>query len=395
METLTPTLAAAYAAHTQYPIELVEVVPRGANSATPALATLDVQGGTTDLDTTRPVRRSLGSLAVPIGGANADLLELLDLTAPYELRLRYGRDTSWPVAETPEYNACGVYGYDKPARTTDAKGERVLMLSGQDRMQKLSSLRWTDPFTVQKNTLIPAAMRAIVGNRWPRSAIPLEFDFSACVGHPIMEMTTPTYIFGSDNTVTDPTQDLISLAAAGGCECSFNGEGRLAVNPWVSPDTAPVVAWYDEESNARIVSVQDQGDLSRTYNGVVVTGGNSSDPVNRAEWWDTDPSSPTNIDIFGKVPAFYDSPLIRSVGQAYVVAQAFGHRLRMGGYVLTLNTVSNGAYEGSDALSVVSDEADLTGVYLLEKFNLGLGPSATAMQIVSRLTNQLIGVSIT
>lgn len=567
MQALSASLAAAYAAQVQYPDTVVDVVPRGADLSTPALATLTIAGGSADMDQTRPVRRQLQGLTVPVGGPNDALVprkagDLLHPVTGNELRVLYGRAhqgdnllptwqsdppdglagwNSWvpiqrpgsngwngatatwldasvkpgsgsvvvnatgfgwiepgvPIAVIPgfsyvlvawvmglsgavsgvgigleafgtdgsylnqavtgdapqsawapvvgtvviprtlgvteaylyvepnstatvaysalgmfaggpadatrtltptaEHSEVGYFGLQGTPQLVDTDGNLLLTLAGQDRIATLQRFRWTKPFQARGNTKIPDAIRMIVANRWPRAAIPLRVDFSACAGHPVMEQTIPNSVFGADHQGADPVGDIQALATAGQCEVYFGPDGRLLIVPYVQPGAAaPVLSFTDGQNAGAMVQLERDMDPAKVYNGVVVTGGNSTDKGVRGEWWDTDPSSPTYVETFGEVAAFWDTPLIRDPSQADAVARALGSRLRLGGEVLQLQTIPNGAYEGSDGMTVISDQDGVDGTYLLEKWsNLDLSESPKPMTITSRTTNQTFGEAVT
>jgi hypothetical protein len=244
-------------------------------------------------------------------------------------------------------------------------------------------------------------MRRIVAARWPASLQPPSIDFTACpAGHPIFTFDLPNSVFGSDHTASDPFADLTSLAVVAGCEIYLKPDGNLAVMPYVDPDTAVPVGTFTDGENVELIAPlpleqldRDQ-DVGTTYNGVIVTGGSSTDPTCRAEWWDTNPASPTYVGTYGEFPAFYDTPAIRHKAQAEHVARALGAKLRTSGEVITLAAIPNGAYEGSDAFALVAPEVMDDGVILLEKLTLDCGEDGKAMGLTSRLTNSTEGVKL-
>lgn len=409
MQTQSADLKRALVAGRQWPVSIVEVIPGGAGPADAALATLDVDGGSVANDESRASRRSAtgltctdntGSLTPGVVG------DLLHPATGNELRIRSGRRwtspssvTFDPITRAPivvpgqvltEYNAAGVFRFDKLPIVDDQASVRMTV-AGLDRAFAISRSRWTDAFRLPRQTLLLDAIRRILADRWT-GARPLVFDASACTDHDILEMTTPNAILGTDQTNTDPWADCVTLATAGGCELFVNEVGTVVIRPFVDPLTAPQVATFTEGADCTVTNVSREIDPTRTFSGIVVTGGAGKDKACRAVVWNTNPASPTYVGKVGYIPAFYDSPLLRTIGQCYLVGEGLLHRLQLSSEVLTVTAVPNPGFEAADAVFFSRKRLEATGVYGLSSFDLPLDPTAT-MTVVTRSTSDIPDVA--
>lgn len=301
-------------------------------------------------------------------------------------------DTGRPLEPDVDLNAAGVYRFDK-LPVVDSAGALMMTVAGLDRAFGISRHRWTDTFHVPTETTILDGIRRIAVDRWTGSR-PLVIDATACAGHPILEQTVPNSILGTDQTNTDPYADMTAFATAGGCELFFDEVGRLVVRPFIDPGGEVAVASYTEGIDCAMTDLQREIDPTRTFSGIVVTGGSGTDRACRAVVWDEDPTSPTFVGKVGYIAAFYDSPLLRTPYQCRLVGEGLLKRLRLSSEIATFSAIPNPGLEGADAVYLSRERVKATGIYGVSGYTLPLD-MVSAMSLTTRSTTDIPAHSIT
>ncbi len=192
----------------------------------------------------------------------------------------------------------------------------------------------------------------------------------------------------------DPwTEAIQGICLAIGWEAYFDGWGRLCARPIPDPAVDVPVWTLSDGSDGRprtIVGYSYTVDDSTSFSHVVATGVSSGneDPV-RGEWFDTDPTSRTNIyGSFGVVTTTFESAAIQTQADADQAASAIGRYARGSAQTLQVDHLPVPFLVPSDVIAVVRPSAGLNGSYWLNGFTIPLGVAAAQTSELYRQTQQ-------
>lgn len=199
----------------------------------------------------------------------------------------------------------------------------------------------------------------------------------------------------SDATVPPTTWDedrwgaIEELATAIGCEVFCDPAGRYVIADVADPATA--VPTYE-------ISVGAEGSLKRiargfhregVYNAVVVRSSATTDtaPIQQVAR-DNDVASPTRYGgPFGKVPRFWSSPLITTIGQALLAAQTILFKSLGMARAISVEGLPDPTIDAGQVARVVTDlERPLGEVHVIEAFPLRLAVGGDPFVIRTRTT---------
>lgn len=335
-----------------------------------------ISGDWTD-DRKATVRRSC-RLALP---PSADLIPAAEWSADgglwpvgNEIQLRSGiRYTDGSTELVP----IGRYRIAKPS-TVDNGRELTLSVEGFDRSRAVSRARFATPYAIASGTDYALAIRDLLLSRLPILSID-DFQFMATDGSdggPTFK--TPGLLFTNQD---DPWVKAVEMAQSFGAELFFDGMG----NPVLRLERDPLFndpEWdYAEGEGTNLLGVDRALDDDGSYNGVVVNSSNSELTVPlHAEYWDTNPDSPTYYDpakpeesSYGPVPFFMDSQYIVTQEQADLAA--INNFLRVAGITETVNfnAIVHPAHESGDIVSVKRQRVNVDAVYVMDSLRCGLG----------------------
>lgn len=256
----------------------------------------------------------------------------------------------------------------------ETEGGVNITVEGQDRSLKISRNRWTDTYTVPRNTNVVTAITDLLQDRW--DDIQLSFATS--------DETVGKSVFGTE-TDNDPWQDARKLAKSAGLDLYFDGDGVARLEPVPTYEETTPVEIYTENEEAMVLNVKRSLNTEQTYNGVIAVGSNSnSDSVYRAEVWDEDPESPTyRFGKFGSVPRFYSSPMIQTQRAAEKVAIALLSRSKGAQESISWSQIVDPSLEAGDLISLTNTATKVNQFLIIDRMTIPLQAS-TSMSCIAR-----------
>lgn len=257
------------------------------------------------------------------------------LLAPYgnEIFIRWGIDAGASTLWVP----MGYYRIDDTEQAHSSSG--LIRTGGPDRMQGLIDARLTQPRQYSRFDTIAAVVFDLVFDVYPQALVLWDDD----------DEQLP---LGRDLVIEeDRYAALRDIATSRGKVVYFDSEGVLRFETAPDPDD---IVW-DIHAGAGGVLVSSSRSVSREgmYNAVVARGQGATESPAVGMAFDTGPNSPTRWGSrFGKVPRFYESPLLTTDGQARSAAAAILARTLGAPYSVKFDTVPNPALRPRQAVRI-------------------------------------------
>lgn len=278
------------------------------------------------------------------------------LLAPYgnEIFVRRGVDLG---ASGPFWVPLGIFRIDTPEQDDSPDGP--IRLSCPDRMSGIIDSKLLEPRIFESNTAVSAVFDNLVQEIYPDAVIIFDDDSGSSA-------------LGRDLVVErNRYEALRDLADGLGKILFWDGQGILRINS--APDPSEFV-W---EVNAGFQGVQIQASRRATrvgtFNAVVASGegGDTVDPV-RGVAVDANPLSPTFFGgRFGRVPHFFESPLITTPVQAVNAATAILRRNLGMHYNVDFRAVVNPSLIPYDPIRVRYEDGNRE-LHIMEKLTIPL-----------------------
>lgn len=330
---------------------------------------LTIEDGSVTMDSRREIQRDCDLQIVPTELSSKDIYRLLMLPQT-EVKIERGLR----IGGVEIYIPLGVFSTDN-CEISRSKGGLV-KFAGSDRAKKISRARFIDPFVVTRGTTIASAGAALISDRLPSA----EHDFTA-----VTEATDAQLVFeaGADS---DPWKSARDMFAGFGYDLHFDGNGVCRATPIPDPATSRVAFSFGSGEANMLLDATTTGSLEKTYNGVVACG-EGSDVVAavRATAWDEDVQSPTYVG-YGKVPYFYFSPLLTTLGMCEQAARTMLAKVKGSTEQITWPAIVNPALEPLDVVTINVDGAESTCV--IDSLTIPLKASAS-MSAIARETRRL------
>lgn len=230
-----------------------------------------------------------------------------DLLTPKgtEIRISRGLWVTQPDGVSGyEYVPLGVFGLVEPQVRSHSDGV-VIEIKGFDRVDKLRSLHFEDPWVVEDGTPVHVALAAIIADRMPDVSI--RVTPSAWV--------VPEIAF---DRLSSPWDAIRTLCESAAYVAYFDQLGQAVVEPITEIETGIT---YTIGASSVLMNVSRKFQpAEKVYSGVITRGQHPDYTPIRAELWDMDPSSPTYADgPFGRRPYGVWSDTIVSNEQAAAV----------------------------------------------------------------------------
>lgn len=231
----------------------------------------------------------------------------------------------------------------------------VIRITGEDRMANLRDSRVPSPLQFTASTSVASVLDFLVQDVMP--GIVTVYDTVNWPGG-----TAAATTLGSDHFVDrDRLAFIQELVAAYGKICYFDYAGRFIVK---DPPATTGGSVFNINSGRNGVLVHATRTVSRdgVYNAVVAAGeaADANVPPVYAIAVDNDPASPTLYGgTFGKVPKFFTSSFITTVGQATSAAQKLLSSSHGLPYSVSLGVVPNPALEAWDVVTVTYADGEV------------------------------------
>lgn len=345
-------------------VSRARIITPGVTGANPAGTDLRIIDGAVTLDATADIRATLDLTVAepwPAGNTTAHLV-------PYGTELAVSRGVVFGNGAI-ERAPLGIFRVTSVEQDDGPDGP--LRISAQDRMGAIVDARLIAPVQYSATTTYGAILLDLVDDVLPGQ--PIEWD----------DTTNLTAIGRKVVVEEDRFAFLNELVTAVGKVWFFDYRGVLVIKN--APD--PTVAVFDVDAGANGVLVSLSRALTREgmYNAVVATGEGADEvPPPFGVAYDLDPASVTYWEgSFGKVPKFFNSPMLITNTQARNAARSMLTTSLGLPYSVSFGVVPNPALEPLDAVRVVyppqlnRSPASSSEVHVLEQLTIGFGASTT------------------
>lgn len=353
-----------------------------------SLGAIPVLGGDWTDDRFASVRRRC-SLSLP---ALPELIPTKDWKADNglwpvgnEVQLRVG--VQYDDGSTESVPA-GRYRLTRPT-LQDTGVDITLTVEGYDRSRVVSRNRFTKPYAVRKGTDYATAIKALIKSRIPTLAeTDYRFIMTTNGSSGGRSFSTPDLLFTNND---DPWTKATEMAESIGAELFFDSLGRIVLRAVQDVANAPVVWDYAEGDGTNLLTVDRSLDDETAYNGVIVDSSNTQLPKPiHAEYWDTDPSSPTYYDpsspsfsTYGAVPYFMNTEYITTQAQANQAARSNFDKVSGISEQVAFSAIVHPAHESGDVVSISRARANVNDIYIMDSIRCGLGYTGT-MDVATR-----------
>jgi hypothetical protein len=290
------------------------------------------------------------------------------ILTPFGTRLRPYRGVIYDDGTTEVY-PLGVFQLAKTTVDDSVGGSPAISIEASDLSRTISRNSFTSVYTVDAGTNVIDAIKGIVELTLPD----VEYD---TISTSITTSSPQVYDISSD-----PWSAVTTLATSLGCEAYFNAKGLLVVAP--PPDLAALPSpefTYIEGQGCTMLSLSRVYTDEPGYNGVIVTGESPGDelPPVRGEAWDMEPSSPTyRYGPYGQVPMFVTDQVVTTVEDATAMATSLLNAQLGFSSQLTITAGVNSTYEAGDVIEVSRARSHVSGLYVVDSFNVPLQGSGT------------------
>ena len=327
------------------------------------ISTLSVVGGNAQMDATQSTRSSCHlTLQDPTGALVPNAAsDILQPYSGYTLQLRRG--IQYGDGSTETFPLGVFWPYNPPVQDTGSGLQ--ITIDGYDTSKIIARSRWTTPYNVAGGTNTADAIRALINSRMTG----LLYNVTRT------NSTVPATTFGADTSQNDPWNDAQALAASDGMEVFFDANGVVVIRPVVNPDTAPVVAVYDDGPNCTVTEFDRTNNGDVIYTGVIVTSEGSGVPSPiRSERW----LANTNI----KIPFFYATSMITTQAQADAVADQLMQQVTRAEYGVVIKAIPDPRQQVGDVIRVRRAKSKIDDIFAITQLTMPLDPQTT-MQITT------------
>lgn len=328
---------------------------------------LDAIDGEVSVDGKAAVRRGLTVKCIDRTGQltpeNAE-----SVLTPFGTEIRPYRGVIYDDG-TAEIYPLGVFRLAKTQVDDSVGGSPAISIESFDLSRTISRNKFTSVYTVPAATNVIDAIKGIITLTLPAA----DYD---TISTGIVTSSPQVYDISSD-----PWEAVTTLAQSIGCEAYFDAHGVCVIAP--PPDLAALPSpefTYVENQGCTMISLSRVFTDEPGYNGVIVTGESPGDelPAVRGEAWDMEPSSATyRFGPYGQVPMFVTDQVVTTVEDATAEATSLLNAQLGFSSQLTITAGVNAAYESGDVIKVERARSHVSGLYVLDSFNIPLQGSGT------------------
>lgn len=239
-----------------------------------------------------------------------------------------------------------------------AGGGKSLKIHAVDLSKLVSANPWGSGFVIQTGENYAEAAKRFLLNR-----LPSQTQFRLCT----TTRTTPEpFIYGLSQG-GDPWKDLKEFLLPASLECFFDAAGVFVLRQIPDPAFGVPVWTVDDDAHPVITDLSEELTADQVYNYVTVKGeGTSSKNAVSATAFDDNPLSPTYIlGDFGTRSVTITLPGLTTPDQAQIAANAILTGSLGGSQVITISMVPNPALEPGDLIRLDVEDAEMSGIYLV------------------------------
>lgn len=287
--------------------------------------------------------------------------DLWDTLSTVGVELRPYRGLRYPSGEV-EAVPLGVFRIDVNSMAVSPDGG-ISISNAPDRWVRVQRARFEVPQASQRGNLVWFEAQRLI----------LE-----AVSTGVTSKATSTATVGALVYERDREQVVNELLTSAAAEAFHDGDGNLVVrNP---PGLSQVPVWtVDASASGVLLSGNRSRDRTRTYNVVVVTCSvpDGSTPPAPVVVEDNDSTSPTWVGgPMGRVPYFWNSPVVLSTGQAQDAGRSILSRVKGANAQLELEAVVHPGLDRGDVIEVITSDGTVER-HLVESVTIPLTTGAT------------------
>lgn len=269
---------------------------------------------------------------------------------------------------TVEYILLGTFALLDVEFTDSADGNRVINISGRDRSDIVESNSWVTPFNVALDANYGATIQRLVEDRLG----PFWNPKVTKVFEAVSELT-PKVDYGT-SPGGNPWGEACTMARVIRRRLYFDRDGNVRLDSVPDPKTATPAWLLQDGPVGNLLSIRRLHSRTKSYNGIVVSGENSSaaKPV-RGEAWDDITTSPTWVGgKYGRRPLVITTPLVKDPGMAQNLAVYLHAEMLALHEEVEVSFVPNPALEVTDVLRVERKALGVAYNYLISRMEIPL-----------------------
>ncbi len=286
---------------------------------------------------------------------------LWDTLEPVGTELRPYRGIRYPSGTT-ETVPLGVFRIDAQGMSV-APGGGITIRSAPDRWAMVQRARFETPQASNPGELAVNEAADLI---------------TAATGTGVTNTATSTATVGALVYERDREEIVNKLLSSAAAEGYMDWDGELAIRD--VPLLGQVPVWTVDASATGVLIGGDRSrDRSRTYNVVVVNCSvlDGQTPPAPVVVEDDDPTSKTYVGgPMGRVPYFWNSPVLLTTGQATVAGRAILNRVKGTNAQLDLEAVANPALDRGDVILAITTDGTVEQ-HLIESLTVPLTTTGT------------------
>lgn len=359
-------------------------------SSTEPLRNIKVTGGSITTDGSRDVPGS-GTVEITVDETTRDQVMPYGPRSPLSpiansvvyVRYRAGDDDPTDQAALTPY---GAYEIADTNAVEDADGVK-LTLDIYDNARKVQRARFFRPRVITAGSDYDAAFLNLLVSVLPRSEITV-----VPTGQKVGLLSWDA----EDDRLA--AIGAMMLMVAYRADWNDHGIGDVLIGPMTSVEASPV--WtFEHGGSTRVTTATRRLSDEAAFNGIIVSGeptGAGKPPV-KAEWWDTDPTSPTYFDPtkpeasdYGPHPDFHTSIFAHTTAQALNIAKSLlPSRLGLVEQV-NISTIPHPGITPEDPIEAERPKVGITGTYIAESVTIPLVPGSGGQMSITCRERRLV-----
>lgn len=341
----------------------------------PSGTRVQVIDGSVTLDGRAPVRSTAD---ITLNGIRQWPLFQDSLLAPYGNEIYIERGIQYSD-DLVEYVGLGYFRIEGPDQSIPVWNPiRVTLV---DRMQAIIEGRLLQPVQFETGTTFGVVVETLIWEIYPDATI--EWDDGS-------DLATLTRSIMVEEDRYGFLNDAITSR---GKIWYWDHRGILVIKS--PPSATDVVYTLTHAANGTLVAMDRTLTRVGAYNAVVATGegADNLEPVS-AVAVDNNPNSPTYFyGRFGKVPQFYTSPFLESIGQCETAARNLLNKDLGLPYSINFGTIANPALEPYDVVKIKYSHYEAPQTHILDTLTIPLTESG-ALEATSRLQHIVLAEAL-
>jgi hypothetical protein len=298
-----------------------------------------------------------------------------DLLTPYGTEIRPYRGVKY-ASGTEELIPLGVFRISQVDVDDSVGGSPDIKIEAYDRSRTVIRDKFTEPYTVAKDTNLVTAIKAIIGRTFPDA----EYDSISTT-----MVTSAPLVFDAN---TSPWEAAQTLAKSLGCRVYFDARGRVVIAPPPDIDALPGPDFqFNEGVGCTMTNIKSKFTDEPGFNGIVLVGASLGDdkPPVRSVQWDNEPTSPTyHLGPYGEVPDFATDENVKTQAEADNAAKSLLQGMLGFSDQVLITCWPNPALTTESIVQVERERSGATGLYAVDAITTPLAASEAGSVTVRR-----------